>query len=240
MEDQKDKRTKLVYARIAGFMYLFVTATYMFGLLTASEFIVSGNFSETAKNILANEWLYRAALASQLLSSLSVVLLALAFYALLKSVDKNLAMLALVWRIGEAAIGGVMAVISYSALHLYSGADSLSIFEVGQLQGFAKIFSAAGSAGFYVAAIFFSLGSTVFFCLLFKSRYIPRILSMWGVFASLMVLVIGLANLIVPAQAGVLEPGWLTMFVAEVSTGLWLLFLGAKLTPRAKKTMVEK
>ncbi len=228
MEDQENMQTRQVYARIAGFMYLFVTVTYIFGMLTASKFTVPDNFAETSKNILANEGLYRTAIASQLISSLSVVLLALAFFALLKSVDKNLAMLALIFRVGEAAIGGVMALISYTTLYVYSGPGSLEVFEPDKLQGLAAILSAAGSAGFYIAAIFFGFGSTVFFYLLIKSRYIPKILAVWGLFASVVVLVIGFANLIVPDQAGVLERGWLTMFIAEISTGLWLLVFGIK------------
>ncbi len=235
MEDQRDARTRQVYARVAGFMYLFVTVAYMFGMLTASKFTVAGDFAETSKNILANEGLYRTALASQLLSSLSVVLLALAFFALLKKVDKNLAMLALIFRVGEATIGGIMAVISFSKLHVYSKPESLEIFESGQLQGFVDILSDAGNAGLYIAAIFFSLGSAVFFYLLFKSRYIPKVFALWGIFASLVVLIIGFTNLVIPDHADILEPGWLTMFIAEISTGFWLLLVGAKIPAQSSE-----
>lgn len=232
MTDKTAETSQLIYSRVAGFMYLFVTVTYMFGSLTVSDFIVSGNFAETVDNILANERLFRIGLASQLLSSLSVVLLALAFYVLLKPIDGTLALLALLWRLGEATLGGVMALLGFVTLDLYSRDSYVTAFEADQLQTLVEVFSGANRAGFYIATIFFALGSTIFFYLLFRSKYIPRILSAWGVFASLTVLTIGFANLTLPDHTAMLSPGWMTMFVAEISTGLWLLLIGARVRPQ--------
>jgi hypothetical protein len=40
-------KSQIRYARLAGFMYLFVDVAYALGLLITSRFQVPGNFAET-------------------------------------------------------------------------------------------------------------------------------------------------------------------------------------------------
>jgi len=47
-------------------MYLFVDLAYALGLIIANRLEVPGNFTETARRIVASETLYRIALSSQL------------------------------------------------------------------------------------------------------------------------------------------------------------------------------
>ena len=42
----------------------------------------------------------------------------------------------------------------------------------------------ARGLGFYIGFVFLGFGSTIFAYLLFKSRYIPRVLAAWGIFSS--------------------------------------------------------
>ncbi|GAH06899.1 unnamed protein product, partial [marine sediment metagenome] len=60
-----------------------------------SKLIVPGNDAATFNNIMANEWLFRTIAAYDLLMIVSVVILSLALYVILKTVNKNLALLAL-------------------------------------------------------------------------------------------------------------------------------------------------
>src|SRR5207248_9679402 len=68
--------------------------------------------------------------------------------------------------------------------------------------------------------------TTLFRSLLLRSRMIPRALSGLGIFASVLVTLLGFANLIVPRYSGTLSPGWIAILMAEVLTGLWLLIRG--------------
>jgi NADH:ubiquinone oxidoreductase subunit K len=86
----------------------------------------------------------------------------------------------------------------------------------------------ANTVGFYISAILFSIGSLIFFYLFFKSAYIPQIISIFGIFASVMVTLVGFAMLISPNLAGVIQFGWLPMIIAEIATGVWLLFKGLR------------
>ena len=109
-------KSQVAYARFAGFMFLLVNAAYMVGLAIISRFAVPGNIAETAHRILQSELLYRLGLASLLMGALGTVFLAMGLYVAVRPIDGNLAMLALVFRIAEATIFGVLSVLNFGEL----------------------------------------------------------------------------------------------------------------------------
>jgi hypothetical protein len=153
---------------------------------------------------------------------LSAVLLAFALYVTLKPVDKLLAQVAMYWRLGEAFIGGVGMIDGFVRLHLYSS-QSIGALGTDQSQALVDLTRNAGFAAYNISAIFFSVGSILFCYLFFKSRYIPRILSAFGVFASVVVTIMCFGCLIFPEHAATLQYGWAPMAIAEVATGFWLM-----------------
>ena len=78
----------------------------------------------------------------------------------------------------------------------------------------------------------FSIGSLLFFYLFFKSRYIPRILSAFGAFSSVIVIIICFGSLIFPEHSATLQYGWAPMAIAEVTTGFWLMLFAVKTQAR--------
>lgn len=221
-----EERTSLQrYARLAGFLYLFILAAYDLGdYLLVSPAIVPGDFATTAHNIQANETLYRLGLAGEFVASWLTILLAAGLYAITKPVNANLALAAFAFRIVEAAIGGICAVISFVALRVYAATGGA--FDAHASAALVQLLSRAYSTCFTVTVIFFSLGSVIFFVLLYRSRFIPRLLSGFGVLASVLVTALGFVNLVVPKLAPMLAPGWMPILAAEVATGLWLLVRG--------------
>src|SRR5213592_156875 len=102
--DSSMERTQRIYARVAGFLFLWLIITGLAGTLTISHIVGSGTFAETAKSVVASEHLYRVALSSDLLETLSALVLAFALYATLRPVDKLVAQIAMYWRLGESFI----------------------------------------------------------------------------------------------------------------------------------------
>ena len=89
------------------------------------------------------------------------------------------------------------------------------------------MFSAGASTE--IAAIFFSVGSTIFFYVFLRSTYIPKVMSAWGIFASLCYAALWFTRLVVPeSPALVVYLGSLPIPIAELSTGFWLLIKGIK------------
>jgi NADH:ubiquinone oxidoreductase subunit K len=226
-------KSQIRYARLAGFMYLFVNFAYALGLFITSGFRVPGNFTETAHRIMESELLYRIGLSSLLIGGLCTVFLAMGLYGAVKPIDNNLALLGLVFRLVEATLFGVLSIFSFGALKLYIGGDYMRTFDQNQLSVLVNLSSVASSAGFNVASIFFSMGSVLFFYLFFKANYIPRILSILGLFGSVLMSIVCFASLLSPQHAKMLQLGWLPIAVAEILVGLWLLFKGVSVRPRA-------
>lgn len=229
MEDSSTVRTQRIYARVAGFLFLWLILTGLAGAITASRIAGSGPFLEVAKRVAASERLYRVALCSELIETLSAALLAFALYATLKPVDRLLAQMAMYWRLGESFIGGAGMISGFVRLRLYIASQSPAALGADQAQALVDLTRAAGFASYNISAIFFSVGSILFFYLFLRSRYIPRILSALGLFASALVPIICFGGLIFPEHAALLQYGWAPMALAEVSTGIWLMLFAVRI-----------
>jgi hypothetical protein len=227
MSERIEQHSQRAYARFAGLMYLLVLGFDVVGVVIASSVRGNGNFVETSLRIMASETLYRVGLCCSLAGSLSTVLLAIGLYVAVKPVDGNLATMALLFRVAEAAIGGMAVIIGFTALQIYLTATHANAFNANQLGALANLDSGTVTE---VSAIFFSLGSTIYFYVFLKSKYIPRVLSAWGIFASLVYAAVWFISLILPqASATAAAYGSVPILIAELSTGLWLLIRGIKL-----------
>ncbi len=225
-------QSQIRYARLAGFMYLFVDAAYALGFILTARFQVPGNFAETAHRIMASEQLYRTGLSSELIGALCTVLLAMGLYVAVKPINSDLALLAFVFRLVEANLFAVQVMFSFDSMKLYIAAGHGNAVDATQLSVLVNSGSVSSSAGFNIAAIFFSVGSILFFYLFRKTNYIPRILSASGLLGSVLVPIVSFGYLISPPYARVLQLGWIPIGLAEILVGFWLLFKGINLQPR--------
>ncbi len=218
-------------ARVAGFMFIFIIVVYVTGMFIQGDFFVAGNAAETAKNIMASETLFRFALTLELIAGLCVIILAVSLYLLLKPINKNLALIALLWRVCETVIASMTMKGNFYALSLLSGADYLTVFETEQLYALMSLFFKAGSPGFYIATLVFSPASIIFWYLLLKSNYMPKFLAGFGVFASVVVSILCLIGLVLPHLSSMFSMGFLPIFIAELVGGFWLLIKGMNVKP---------
>ncbi|HEY2706929.1 MAG TPA: DUF4386 family protein [Caulobacteraceae bacterium] len=164
---------------------------------------------------------------SLLVGAAMTVALAGALHALLRPIAADLALVALLFRVAEAAIFGVTALLAFVAVDIVTGAAS-GVDVAGQ-QALWRLAQRAGLGGGLVASAYFAPGSTIFFWLLFKSRFIPRPLALLGVLASVVTLLSALAALAFPALAAQLQLSGALLLLAELVTGVWLLIAGANL-----------
>jgi hypothetical protein len=229
MTERRAENARRTYARLAGLMYFLVLGFDVAGLIVASSIGGTGSFAETSQRIMASETLYRIGLCCSLVGSLSTVVLAIGLYAVVKSVDGNLAMMALLFRVAEAAIGAMGIIIGFMVLKIHLAVDHANAFDANQLGALSDLISGVGTE---VSAIFFSMGSTIFFYLFLRSKCIPRVVSAWGVFASLVYAAYWFASLILPRESSAATVyASLPILIAELSTGLWLLIMGIKVQP---------
>ena len=224
MTSYTDHTSPLIYARVAGLAYLITILLGIFSVnFVANNLIVPENNLATINNILTNESLFRIGIASEILMYVLVILLSLSLYVVLKPVNKNLALLALLWRLAEAIIGGSTTVISGLIPLLLINNETI------QTQELISLFLDVRSAGLDVVLIFIGMGGTIFCYLFFKSNYIPRVLAVWGMITYITMLIVSFASILSPditetTKMFFYAPGGLF----EIIFGLWLLIMGIK------------
>ncbi|MBC7912035.1 MAG: DUF4386 domain-containing protein, partial [Pyrinomonadaceae bacterium] len=128
-------------ARLAGLLWFLVAMTGGFALIyVRSKVIVSGDAAATAANIVASEFLFRAAIVSNLFSQLFLFFFGLTVYRLFKEVDKALATVFLISVMITVVIAVVNTFNNFGALFVLSQADYLKAFTPEQLNAMAMIF----------------------------------------------------------------------------------------------------
>ena len=220
-----------IYARVAGLAYLIVIILGIFSVgIIDSNLIVISNFEATAKNIKENDLLFRISITSVLVMYAMVVVLAWTLYVILKTVNKNLALLAMLLRSGEAILGSATVLISFIVLLLLNGKDYSSVFETEKLNALAGLFLSVRTAALDIVLIFVGIGGTIFCYLFFKSYYVPRVLALWGIFTYISMLLIGLINILLPYRPVMIETVLFTLgALFELIFGFWLLFKGVNI-----------
>jgi len=227
--DASGERTQRTYARLAGFVLLFLIINAFAGGLILPHIAASESFAETAKKIAASERLYRVALFSEVLETLSAVLLPFALYVTLKPVNTFLAQMAMIFSLEDSILAWVVRICAFVRLHLYLSSQTAGAGTIPS-QALVDLTRTVGGAAESVGGICFGLGTLLFYYLFFKSRYLPRILAALGLFASVTWTVLYLANLVFPERHAAFQYiSWPLMGATEILTGLWLLLFAVKI-----------
>lgn len=233
MSDTKVQAEVTIYARVAGAAYL---ATILLGIfvvnLVTARLVVPGDSAATIDNIMANVALYRIGVAGEIMMYALVILLAYALYVVLRSVNRNMAMLALLWRMAEAIVGSTLTVVSgiLPLLLLESG----SAIDPDQLHALVDALLAVRSNGLDVVLIFIGLGGTIFCYLFWKSRFIPRLLAAWGMVTYLTMLALSLTSLLTPIDESMKLLFYAPGGLFEILLGIWLLLKGVAVNNRGQ------
>jgi Domain of unknown function (DUF4386) len=214
--------TRTTNARIAGFTFLLYIAAGVASLVLFRRAASGAGIAAKLASIAEHPTGVGVVVMLGLVQAFSALVLAVTLYAITREQDKDLAMLALVCRVGEGIIGGLSIPGTLALLWLATstGPD-------------APATDAAHALGAYLlrddvalTGTFFAVGSTLFASLLLRGRMIPIPLAWLGVVASAL-LVVGL-----PLQLAGFVHGpitslmWLPMLAFEVPLAVWLLTRG--------------
>ena len=211
------------------FSLVIPTLNYAFVL---SPLIVADDPIATAGNILANELLFRIGLTIELIMSVGLVVLAVALYHVLHSVGRGLALLALLWKIVEVVMAAAIVLISLAALQAASGATDLPAESSGMLLAPVGLLLNAHTVLYSVPMVFLGLDLMLFFCLFYKSSYIPRTMAGFGVLSYALIFIHALGIIVVPVVATmpiVQAVSYLPSCIAELAVGMWLLTRGVNI-----------
>jgi hypothetical protein len=216
--------------RVAGLWYLLLTILGPIRLMyIPNKLFVPHNAAATVNNIAAHELLFRLGIVADLVCGVVLIFLAMAFYRLFKSVDQNLAVLMVI-------LGGVMPSLLYfvnvtndaGALMAVRGGDFLSVFDKPQRDALALMFLRLFDRTNTGAEILWGLWLFPLALLVWKSRFLPRFLSVWLIINGFAYVIDSLTGWLLPQyQAKLFNISFPALF-GEVAIMLWLVIKGAK------------
>jgi len=214
-------------AKVAGFAFLFAIAIVVFSNFSINfRFIIPDEAAETARNIIANQTLFRINIVCNLIYLVTVLVMLTSLYVILKPVNRGLALAAAFFRLIYALMWGIMALNTFSALRLLGDASYLPVFEADQLQTLSRLHLSSSWDAYYVGLPFWGLASAVCSYLWLRSRYIPGVLAVSGIISSVWLVICAFVFIIFP-DFGEIVNLWFfdtPLVLFEITLGFWLLF----------------
>lgn len=228
------RTSPLLYARVAGFLYLVIFVAAIFAnFFVLSNLVVPGDATATASNIAASEGLFRVGIVSFIIMLVADAGVAWALYVLFKPVNRNLSLLATVLRLMYTTIHGIALLNLVFVLEILNG-DYLATLGANQLDALVLFFVDGHNYGWLIGLVFFGAHLFVLGYLVFKSGYFPRTL---GIVLGVLLMVAS-ASYIADTFANILLPNYaeyaalfllvvaVPSVIAEMSFALWLLIKG--------------
>ena len=215
-------------ARVAGAIYLSLVIVGPFSLMyVPGKLIVRGDATTTAGNILAHEMLFRSGIVADLIGSVIFICLGVALYRLLSGVNKTQATLMLAFVLVSAAVGFMNVVNELAALTMFRGDDFLSVFDKPQREALGMLFLRLHSHGIAVDELFWGLWLLPFGVLVYRSRFLPRILGVWLIVNCFAYVAISLTALLAPEYQSTVFRMSFPALLGEMAIMLWLVIKGA-------------
>ncbi len=239
MTTRTTKTSPLIYARVAGVLYLALVPLGIFGLLyVPSTLIVPGDAATTARNILASESVFRLSIVSALIVQVVNILVVLLLYKLLKPVNKNMALLMVIFLLVGVPIAMLNELNQFAILLVLHGGDALKVFTAEQLQALVPLFLGLHKQGILIAQMFWGLWLLPMGYSVFKSGFLPRILGGLLIIGCFGYLIDTLTYFLIPAFAGTISAIVTTPAgIAELLFALWLLIKGVNVEKWEKRAL---
>ena len=219
--------------RVAGFLYLLLGFSVFRPIYVEGALIVRDNAAATAHNIATHESLFRLGIVCDLLAGLSCLVVALALYRVLGRVDRRLAIL-MVFLGGcmPLVVGFLNSLNDIAALLLARGDGFLSAFNQPQQASLATLFLRIHEYGFVINEIFAGLWLFPFGILVFRSRFLPRLIGVLLTINGCAYLTIAFTGLLAPSFVDRVTRVASPALIGEGVIMLWLMIKGARPQPQ--------
>ena len=172
-------------AKIFAVTYLLSMVILMVGFSRFyAPYLVWENGEETARHFVHHEEAIRIYLAGAFVHGVLMIVLLTAMYVLLRPVNRGMALCAAFSKVIYAVFWFIFILEILGGLRFLAGAGALRGYGTDGLAALAGAQLAAAQDSYYIGLAFNALGSALFAWVLFQSRYIPRVLALWGVLSA--------------------------------------------------------
>ena len=215
-------------ARRAGIVYFVMSVLGAPMLLFLPRFVVAGDPTATAHNIAAGEATYRLLLLGGLIGSILFAVLGWSLYHLFEEIDRRQATLVLCLVLVSATIGILDVAFLAVPLVLRQSTAFLSAFSPAQLDALAL--SALRVRSFEVRAdeALWGFWLVPFGILVIRSGFIPRVIGILLLIASVGYVAMSAAYIGFPSYVGAVDRVGMILIQGELPAVLWLLIVGAR------------
>jgi hypothetical protein len=197
-------------ARLAGVLYLGIIVLGISAeAALRAPLITWGDAAATQAALTANEGLFRLSMLFDLGMSGLDVALAVVFFGMLRAVDVQMALLAMVFRLMQAAViaGNILLLVAV-------------------LQGDALIWLERHAIGYDIGLAFFAVNTVIMARLLWQIA--PRWICVAMGVAGGVYGIGSVTRLLVPDMNAMMQPAYVVPVIAEVSLMVWLLIWAPK------------
>ena len=232
MTNRTVETSRQFYARLAGFTFLFYMAAGAIAVVLINRATNAEGTAATLACIAEHASDVRIAILLELIESFAAIVLGVALYSITRDEDHELAMLALVCRVGEGVLGAIGIPKTMGLLWLATVSSTTGAPDVATTNTLGAFFMVPVQ-GALIGAPFFAVGSMIFSWLLLRRRMVPVPLAWLGILASALLAVgipLQLADFLKGSMTGYI---WVPMVVFQVTLGLWLIIKGVA-TPAQK------
>jgi uncharacterized protein DUF4386 len=218
-------------ARIGGVLYLILILVGMFAVLfVRDKLIVSADPTATAHNIMASPLLWRMGIAADLIMHVLDVPIMLIIYILLRPVNKDIALLVVLFNLIQTAVLVANKLNLIAALLPLEHADYLKAIEPHLLNTQVYLSLKLHDYGFGVGLIFFGFVCLFEGYLIFRSGFLPKFIGILMQIAGLCYLTNSFTLLLAPKlENGIFPVIMMPCFIAELIFCLWLIFKGVNI-----------
>lgn len=224
-------------ARIAGLLYILASVVGLLRLVYIPRaLLVYGNAAATAENIRGHEFLFRLGIVSSVVAAVLWLFVPLSLYRLLRAVDQGLAgLMVILGSLMQVPLFLVGTIADTAALQLAGGGGYMSVIDQPQRDAFARLFLDLYHQLNLAGLVFGGLWLVPFGLLVYRSRFLPRVLGIWLLAAGLAWLAFSFTGMLFPAYEDTAFSITQPITLGEVAIMFWLVVIGAsekRLAPR--------
>ena len=211
-------------SKVLGVAFLLQAITSLLsGLILRVALIVPGNISESMIRIAGHAWLMRANILGEVATAAGIIFLAAVLFVTLREHNQIMALVALGLYILEAALLAASRIAAFSLLRVSE--EYVAGGRPANLLRLANQSLEFMDSGYALLMLPFCFGAILFYYLFYKSRVIPRALSLWGLIAVSLALI---GSLLVACGREVSFLIFLPYLPFEFVVGIWILIKGLR------------
>ena len=212
-------------SKLLGAVFLLQAVASLVATFLLTPLIVPGNITASMTNIANNVLQMRASIVGEMVAVMGIVMLGSLLYVTLKEQNRKIALVARGLYLVTAAIIAVSRIAAFALLRISQ--ESIMAGHPDYLQTLGKLFYELQEFGYFLHMLPYTLGATLFYYLFYKSGYLPRALSLWGLVAALLAFIGSLFDHLGFAIPMVV---FLPNLPFDLWVGLWLIFKGIRNT----------